>query len=179
MHHDEQGLLSLWEDWHWDDSKGGWLHPDLCGKARREEVVYIRRTTCMRAFPGSLREAGKRPIKTRWATDKGQPGKRAREVGREGVRDTRKARAVRFDAAVGGAESRAVRDCHRRAQRKGPGTRRRAKGDFYAPSRRRAFVEVPPEAYQGSDEPMCGLLRLASTLSKPKLTRGIACSCVW
>ena len=38
----------------------------------------------------------------------------AREVGREGegVQDTRKAIAVRLDAAVGGAESRVVRDCH-------------------------------------------------------------------
>ena len=25
MHHDEQELLSLWEGWHWDDNKGGWL----------------------------------------------------------------------------------------------------------------------------------------------------------
>ena len=23
-HHDEQALLSLWQGWHWDDTKGGW-----------------------------------------------------------------------------------------------------------------------------------------------------------
>ena len=43
MHQDEQELLSAWEGWHWDDNKGGWLDPELCAKARREEVEYIRR----------------------------------------------------------------------------------------------------------------------------------------
>ena len=38
IHHDEQALLSLWQGWHWDDIKGGWLEPELCAKARREEV---------------------------------------------------------------------------------------------------------------------------------------------
>ena len=42
-HQDEQKLLSAWEGWHWDDNKGGWLDPELCAKARREEVEYIRR----------------------------------------------------------------------------------------------------------------------------------------
>ena len=66
---------------------------------------------------------------------------------------------------------------------------------FCAPSRRRVFVELPPEDYQAGDEHMCGLLQhslygtrdaaqnweeeLASTLSDLKLTRGIACPCVW
>ena len=62
-----------------------------------------------------LRETEKAPIKTGWAeTDKGQPGKpkRAREVGREGVQDTRKARTLRLDAAAGGAESSAVGGRH-------------------------------------------------------------------
>ena len=30
---------------------------------------------------------------------------------------------------------------------------------FYAPTRRRVFVELPPEHYQPSDEHMCGLLQ--------------------
>ena len=38
MHHDEQALLSLWQGWHWDDTKGGWLDVELCAKAKREEV---------------------------------------------------------------------------------------------------------------------------------------------
>ena len=35
--------MSAWEGWHWDDNKGGWLDPELCAKARREEVEHIRR----------------------------------------------------------------------------------------------------------------------------------------
>ena len=66
---------------------------------------------------------------------------------------------------------------------------------LYAPARRRVFVELPPEDYQPGDEHMCGLLQYSlygtrdaaqnwegeftSTLSDLKLTRGIACSCVW
>ena len=66
---------------------------------------------------------------------------------------------------------------------------------FYAPARRRVFVELPLEDYQAGDEHMCGLLRyslygtrdaaqnwkeeLASTLSDLKLMRGVACPCVW
>ena len=65
---------------------------------------------------------------------------------------------------------------------------------FYAPARRRVFVELPPEGYQAGDEHMCGLLQyssygtrdaaqnweeeLTSTLSDLKLTRGTACPCV-
>ena len=67
---------------------------------------------------------------------------------------------------------------------------------FYAPARRKVFVELAPEDYPPGDEHMCGLLRyslngtrdaaqngeeeeLASTLSDLKLTRGSACPCVW
>ena len=68
---EQTGSWSVWEGWHWDDNKGGWLDPELCAKARREEVEYIRRhkmyTTISRET--SLRETG-------WVeTDKGQPGK--------------------------------------------------------------------------------------------------------
>ena len=66
---------------------------------------------------------------------------------------------------------------------------------FYGPSRRRVFVGLPPEDYLAGDEHMCGLLQhslygtrdaaqngeeeLATKLSFLKLTRGIACPCVW
>ena len=66
---------------------------------------------------------------------------------------------------------------------------------FDAPSRRRVFVELPPEDYQAGDAHMCGLLQyslygtrdaaqnweeeIASTLSDLKLTRRIAYPCVW
>ena len=84
-----EAVLSVWEGWHWDGNKGGWLDPELCAKARREEVEYIRRHKMYVRVPREvcLRETGKAPIKTGWAeTDKGQPGKpnvRARWVAKE------------------------------------------------------------------------------------------------
>ena len=44
--------------------------------------------------------------------------------------------------------------------------------------------ELPPEDYQAGDEHMCGLYSLYGTrdgaqISDLKLTRGIACPCVW
>ena len=78
MHHDDQELLSVWEGWHWDDSKGGWLDPELCAQARREEVECIRRHKMYTRVTREtcLRETGKAPNQKGWAeTDKGQPGK--------------------------------------------------------------------------------------------------------
>ena len=80
MHDVEQELLSVWEGWHWDDKEGGWLDPELCAKARREEVEveYIRRHKMYVRVPREvcLHEIGEATIKTGWAeTDKGQPGK--------------------------------------------------------------------------------------------------------
>ena len=51
---------------------------------------------------------------------------------------------------------------------------------FYAPTRRRVFVELPPEDYQPGDEHMCGLqYSLHGTHDAAlKLTRGVACPCV-
>ena len=75
--------------WHWDDNKGGSLDPELCAKARQEEVEYIRRHKMYTRVSREecLRETGRSPIKTGWAeTDKGQPGKpnvRARWVAKE------------------------------------------------------------------------------------------------
>ena len=96
------------------DNRGGWLDPELCAKAGHEEVACIRRHKMHVRVPREvcLRETGKASIKTGWAeTDKGQPGKpnvRARWVAKE--YKTRQTRAVCVDAAIGGAESRAVRD---------------------------------------------------------------------
>ena len=79
----------MWEGWHWDDNVGGWLDLELCAKARREEVEYIRRRKMNGRVPRELcsRETGKAPTKTEWAeTDKGQPGKpnvRVRWVAKE------------------------------------------------------------------------------------------------
>ena len=82
MRHDEQELLSLWGGWHWDDNKGGWPDSELCAKERTHQNKMGKRAT---------REA-----------------QRTREVGREGVQDTRKASVVRLDTTAGGAETRAV-----------------------------------------------------------------------
>ena len=67
------------------DNEGGSLDPELCAKARREEVEYIRRHKMYVRVPREvcLRETGKAPIKTGWAdTDKGtaREAQRAREM---------------------------------------------------------------------------------------------------
>ena len=200
IHHGDQELLSVWEGWHWDGNKGGWLDPELCARTRREVVEYIRRhkmhtrvsrETC-------LRETGRAPIKTRRAeTDKGQPGKpnvRARWVAKEykthakpelsaSTPPLEALKVVLSEIATGmrGGKVVALVDVPR--------------AYFYAPARRRVFVELPPEDYQPGDEHMCGLLQyslystrdaaqnweeeLTSTLSDLKLTRRVACPCVW
>ena len=200
MHHDGQKLLSVWEGWHWDDTKGGWLDPDLCAQARREEVEYIRRHKLYTRVSREhcLRDTGKAPIKTGWMeTDKEQPWKpnvRARWVAKEYKTHARpqlhtptpplealKVVLPEIDTGTRGGKVVAPVDVRR--------------AYFYAPARRRALVELPPEDSQPGDEHMCGLLRyslngtrdaaqnweeeLASTLSDLKLTRGSACSFVW
>ena len=72
-----------------DGNKGGWLDPELCAKARREEVEYIRRHRCTRGSPEKrayMKREG-HPPRQDWAeTDKAQPGKlnaRARWVAKE------------------------------------------------------------------------------------------------
>ena len=104
MHHDEQNCSSCGKGR--DDNKDGWLDPELCAKARREGVEYIRRHKMHTRVFGEacLRETGKAPIKTSWTAREAQ---RAREVSREGIQDAREgseARVVRVDAAAGVAE---------------------------------------------------------------------------
>ena len=141
----------------------------------------VRRWSTFVTREAFLRETVKAPIKTGWAeTDKGQPEKpkRAREVGREGTQVVLSQAATRGKR---GGKVVALVDVRR--------------AYFYAPARRRVFVELPPEDYQAGDEHMCGLLQcslygtrdaaqnwedeLASTLSDLMLTRRIACPLVW
>ena len=65
VYHDEQELLSVCEGWHWDDNKGGWLDPEMCAKARREKVEYIRRHKMYTRVSRDvcLSETGRAPIK--------------------------------------------------------------------------------------------------------------------
>ena len=93
IHQDEQELLSVWEGWHWDDDKGGWLDPELCAKARREEVECIRRHKMYVRVPREvcLRETGKAPHQDGVGGDRQGTARKAhcaREMGREGVQDT-------------------------------------------------------------------------------------------
>ena len=194
MDYDEQELPSVWEGWHWDDNKGGWLDLELCAKVRREEAEYIRRHKMYTRVSSEtcLRESGRAPIKTGWAeTDKGRPGKpnvRARWVAkgcktharpelRASTPPLEALKIVLSEIATGkrGGKVVALIDVRR--------------AYFYAPARRRMFVELPPEDDKPGDEHMCGLLQyslygtrdapqnweeeLASTLSDLKLTRGI------
>ena len=134
-------------------NKGGWLDPELCAKARREEVEYIRRHKMYTRFAREvcLHETVEAPIKTGWAeTDKGQPGKpnvRARWVAKEYETHVRPElyastpplealKVVLSEIAMGelGGKVVALVD-GRRAY-------------FYAPARRRVFVELPPEEVQ-------------------------------
>ena len=141
----------MWEGWHWDDNKGGWLDPELCAKARREEVEYIRRHKMYVRVPREvcLRETGKAPSKTGWAeTDKGQPGKpniRARWVAKE-YKTHAQTRAVCVNATVRGAESPEIATGEREGKVLALVDVRRAY--FHAPARRIVFVELPPEDYQ-------------------------------
>ena len=137
-------------------------------------------------------------MKTGWAeTDKGQPGKpdvRARWVAKEYKKNARPVlyastpplealEVMLSEVATGkrGGKFVALVDVRR--------------AYCHAPSRKRVFVELPPEHYQAGDEHMCGLLQysfygtrdaaqkweeqLASTLSDLNLASRIACPCVW
>ena len=109
-----------------------------------------------------LREKGKAPIKTGSAeTDKGQPGKpnvRARWVAKEYKTHARPElhaptpplevlKVVLSEIATSTRGGKVVALVDVRGVY------------FYAPARRRVFVELPPEDYQPGDEHMCGLLR--------------------
>ena len=154
MHHDEQALLGLWQGWHWDDTKGEWLDPELCGKARREEVKYILRHRMYTRVPRvmCLREAEKAPIKTGWAeTDKGQPGK-------PNVRVRWVAKAYKTYARPELYASTPALDALKVVLSEVASGKRGGKvvalvnvprAFFYAPRRRRVFVELPPENLQG------------------------------
>ena len=140
----------------------------------------------------------KGPIKTGWPeSDKRQPGKpsvRARWVAKEFKTHARPElyastpplealKVVPSEIATGerGGKVVSLMDVRR--------------AYFYAPARRKVFVELPPEDCQPGDEHMCGLLRyilhgtrdaaqnweeeLASTLSGLGLTRESVCPCAW
>ena len=156
MHQNEQELPSVWEGWYWDDNKGGWLDPELCVTVRQEEVEYIRRHKMYTrvSMEVCLRETGRAPIKTGWAeTDKGQGSPTCARgwVAKEHKTHARPElhaptpplealKVMLSEIATGkrGGKVVALVDVRR--------------AYFYAPARRRVFVELPPENYQPGDE---------------------------
>ena len=106
MHHDEQELLSVLEGWHWDDKGGQSCAP----KRDKKKWSTFFDTRCTQASPR----------KCAYARPEGHPSRQdgrrlsrgsqestqcAREMGCEGVQDTRETRAVCINATAGGAES--------------------------------------------------------------------------
>ena len=159
-------IMSLWTNHHWDDAKGGWLDPDLCAKGRAEEMEYIKKHQVYTRVPRTTcwEETGRPPIKTGWAeTNKGTPEKpnvRCRWVAKDFKREPRPdlyapmppieaLRLVLSNAATGCRKKKAIAVVDvRRAY-------------YYAPSKRRVFVELPQEDWQPGDEDRCGLLRVS------------------
>ena len=83
----------------------------------------------------------------------------AREMGCDGIKDTRQTRAVCVDTAIGGAQ----KSCYLRSQRgeregKGLALVDLRRAYLYTPALRKVFVELP-EDYQGprvgASEPLC------------------------
>ena len=170
-----------------------WLDPELCAKARREEVEYIRRhKMCTRVSrEACLRETVKVPIKTGWTeTDKRQPGKpivRARLVAKEYMTHARpELCASTPPLAVG---DRNVKESLWHWLTSEGRTSTLHHEERYSSNYRQKITRQVMNTCAG------GLLQcnlcstrdtahiwkkdLASTLSDPKVTRGIACPCVW
>ena len=167
MHHDEQELLSVWEGWHWDDNKGGWLDLELCAQARREEVVAPRCTKGYQEKPTHVRRRRHRSRQDGRRLTRGNQG--SPTCARGGSRRVQDALKVVLSEIATGTRSQ--------------------HGEGYLSNCR------PKTTSQAMNKHMCGLLpyslcgtrdaaqnweeELASTLSDLKLTRGIACPCVW
>ena len=81
------------KDGHWVNNKGGWHDPELCAKARREEVEYIRRHKMYVRVPREvcLHETGKAPSQGRVGGDRQGTAQGSLMCARDGLRrkDTR------------------------------------------------------------------------------------------
>ena len=196
--HDEQEFLSLWKAGSGMTAEAGGWTPSCAPRQdvrRWSTFVVTRCTRECRERRACLRR--RKTHQVRMGGDKGQPGKpnvRARWVAKEYKTRARPElyastppletlKVVLSETATGKREGYVVALVDVR------------RAHFYAPARRRAFVELPPEESQAGNEHVCGLLQhssygtrnaaqnweeeLASTLSDLKLTRGIACPCVW
>ena len=145
MHHDEQNCSVCGKDGTGMTTKADGL-TRTCAP-RHKMYTRVSRETCSR-------ETGKAPILTGWAeTDKGQPGKpnvRTMWVAKEYKTHARPElqastsplealKVVLSEIATGERGGKVVAQVHvRRAY-------------FYAPTRRKVVVELPPEDYQGDE----------------------------
>ena len=159
----------------------------------RKHQVYVRvpRSQCWA-------ETGKAPLKTGWAeTNKGSkenPNVRCRWVGKEirtGPRPDLYAPTPPYEA-LKMVLSRAATGEHRKKAIAIIDVRR---AYFYAPAKRRVFVELPPEDWVDGDEDRCGLLlkslygtrdaalnwdeELGNSMVEIGMKRGRASSCVY
>ena len=196
MHHGEQELLSFWEGRHWDDNKAGGL---TLSCAPRRDVRRWRTFVATRCTPesperracGRRRRRPSRPGERRPTRDKkGKPNVRARWV----VKEYKTHARPRLYASTPPLEALNVEMLEVATGKRGRTVVALVDVHFYAPARRRVFVELPPEDYKPGDEHMCGLLRyslyctrdaaqnwekdLESKLRDLKLTRGTGCPCV-
>lgn len=154
-------------DWgqYYDDMSGSVLRADLVQAARREEIAEVRRMGVWTKVPREqcVRETGKPPIGTRWVdVDKGTPDApnvRSRVVAQE---INRGRRPDLFSATPPLEYMRFLVSCCASSQWGKRPTRLLVvdvkNAYFYAPSRRRVFVELPEEdRVEGED--MVGLLQ--------------------
>ena len=170
------------------------LDSELCAKARREEVEYIRRHKMYTRVSRETcpRETGRAPIKTA-ETDKGQPGK-------PNVRATWVAKEYKTHAGQGCTRQRCHSLCCRRSPRAdveeklwhwlmcGERTSTLQHEEGYLSSYHPRITSQAMHTCAGCCDTVCAARatphknweeELASTLSILKSTRRSACPCVW
>ena len=99
VHQDSEEVPRLLRGWHWADTKGGWLDPVMCARARMEKVGYARHHGVHMRVPRGLcfQEHGRAQIKTgRVETEKGPSWKTQHSgtMGCKGFQDRRSTAAT-------------------------------------------------------------------------------------
>ena len=161
-----EDLLSFQQGGFWDDNKGGWLSPELVRKALAEEMAYVRWHDVYQRVPRSqcFSDTGKAPIRTGWAdTSKGtgdMPNVRSRWVAKE----FRTHASPELFAPTSPLEG--VKLVISKAASTGSSDTVLLIVDvwrayFYAPAKRRVYIELPEEDYQHGDEEKCGKLNVS------------------
>ena len=163
MHHDEQALLVYGKDGIGMTTKAGGLTRSCAPKRDKKKWSTFVAARCTHEFPG----------KCAYARPEGHPsrqdGRRLTRGSQESPmcarggsrRSTRHARPELYASTPPLEALKVVLSEIATGKRGGKVVAlvdvRRAY--FYAPARRRVFVELPPEDYQPGDEHICGLLQ--------------------